>query len=220
VYQDGDSEEMDAAEVIKFIDNSRVGVFSTPDKESCDHINGFESQSDVILEFCEAIKQKNIPKIASTMFDDEKYEMLLSPLSSRHLATASTICGDISYTSLHQAITMGESFIDNWKSTISTGDLIDIYRQRYGQWYLARITDLHREENGQIKSMKIHYMYWNSKYDEIISRTELEFLRISPPNTLSPCDYHRRKYTNCNTATLQMHILPQEVLTERTICNL
>lgn len=198
---------MDAEEVKQYIDNSSPGVFdSRIIRDIQEHVVSnevdiisesddydLENQRRVILEFHDAIEQKNISKIASTMFNDEKYEMLLSPLSSRHLTSADIICGDITCTALYHDITVAENYIESWKSAISTGDLIDIYRQQYGQWYLTRVTDIHRQDDGRMKSIKIHYMFWSSKFDEIISGGELDILRMSPAKTMSSSDHHRRK---------------------------
>lgn len=64
--------------------------------------------------------------------------------------------------------------INDWE-ILSVGNLVDGYCTRTLKWYEAKILEIDRSISndnplGNVKSVKIHFKGWNSKYDEWIIR--------------------------------------------------
>ena len=195
IYEDGDQEELEVDEVQRFAHNGivdkhavtaiqrhTIGVATSSHRRECDA----KERDEIIKEFHDAVMKRDISRISAILFDEQRYDKLLSPLHSRESIYSEELCEGVSYTSLHQDLTLAEKYIDEWRAQVARGDLIDIFKPNEAKWYLVRVEGVHRaESDGEMDSLKVHYMYWNKRYDEIITGLQLQTLRMSPPLTIA-----------------------------------
>mmetsp|Transcript_24886 Transcript_24886/g.36703 ORF Transcript_24886/g.36703 Transcript_24886/m.36703 type:complete len:211 (-) Transcript_24886:61-693(-) len=133
----------------------------------------------LIESFHNAVCAEDVSAIARILYSPAEYSKLLSPL-------VTDVNGELGiYTELHDDLSRAEKSMERWKDSIREGDTIDIFRPRFGAWYLAKVLSLRSQGKAGDIAMRIHFINWNKRYDESIHETEMASLRVAPPGSIT-----------------------------------
>lgn len=147
--------------------NASATVFTAPKKEDCTYYE--VARDKLIADLAAAVKAGDVRGMMKiTYFVDGL------PL--------------FGFSKLHEMISTNDTYIENydramkpydtWRANIKAGDNVDTLREEESIWYDTRVLEIDHKKD----TMKVHYLGWDSKYDEQLS---VSGTVVIPQNTFS-----------------------------------